>query len=126
MDYEEQYREALDRAKRLYEKGTITESIGYIFPELKESEDEKFRNNCIHFLELQKSHHASTIEIDKCINWLETLNENRFVYVVTRCEEHSDYVEAVFLNKEKAEAYCEQFNKNEECYRRHITKAKID
>ena len=37
----------------------------------KESEDEKIRKNCIHFLELQKEHHASTIEIDKCIAWLE-------------------------------------------------------
>ena len=37
----------------------------------KESEDERIRKNCIHFLELQKEHHASTIEIDKCIAWLE-------------------------------------------------------
>lgn len=40
MNYEQRYKEALERAKRLYEKGTITESLGYIFPELKESEDD--------------------------------------------------------------------------------------
>lgn len=35
-------------------------------------EDEKIRQNCIHFLNLQKSHHASTFEIDECIDWLES------------------------------------------------------
>ena len=33
----------------------------------------------------------------------------RKVYVVVRCEEHSDYVERVFVDKEKADAYCKQF-----------------
>ena len=41
MDYEKAYKEALERARKLYEKGTITESLNYIFPELKESEDER-------------------------------------------------------------------------------------
>ena len=41
----------------------------------KESENERIRKNCIHFLELQKSHHASTVEIDECIAWLEKQGE---------------------------------------------------
>ena len=43
MDYEKKYKEALERAKKLYEQGTITETLSYIFPELKESEDERIR-----------------------------------------------------------------------------------
>ena len=43
MDYEKKYKEALGRAKKLYEQGTITESLGYVFPELKESKDERIR-----------------------------------------------------------------------------------
>lgn len=43
-------------------------------------------------------------------------------YVVTRCEEHSDYVESVFFDENKAQAYCDQFNGNENEYARHITK----
>lgn len=61
------YDEAIERAKKLYGNG-ITEEI---FPELKESQDEKIRKNCIHFLELQKQHHAATFEIEECIAWLE-------------------------------------------------------
>ena len=39
MDYEKLYKEALERAKKLYEQGTITESLNYIFPELKEMDE---------------------------------------------------------------------------------------
>ena len=61
------YDESIERAKKIYGNG-ITEEI---FPELKESQDEKIRKNCIHFLELQKQHHAATFEIEECIDWLE-------------------------------------------------------
>lgn len=47
------------------------------------------------------------------------------VYVVTRCEEHSDYVERVFVNKRKAEEYCAPYNENEHCYSRDITEIDI-
>lgn len=47
------------------------------------------------------------------------------VYVVTRCEEHSDYVEEVFFDIEKAEQYCAKYNSNDDDYRRHITKVNI-
>lgn len=63
----EAYDEAIERAKKLYGNG-ITEEI---FPELKEDDFERIRKNCIHFLELQKQHHAATFEIEECIDWLE-------------------------------------------------------
>ena len=65
------YDEAIERAKKLYGNG-ITEEI---FPELKESDDERIKKNCIHFLELQKQHHAATFEIEECIAWLEKQGE---------------------------------------------------
>ena len=46
------------------------------------------------------------------------------VYVVTRCEEHSDYVEEVFYDKVKAEEYCNKFNQDENNYQRDITEIK--
>ena len=47
------------------------------------------------------------------------------VYVVTRSEEHSDYVEAVFLSKDKAEEYCKPYNEDENRYARNITQIEI-
>ena len=63
------YDEAVERAKKIYGNGIAEE----IFLELKEKEydDERIRKNCIHFLELQKQHHAATFEIEECITWLE-------------------------------------------------------
>ena len=61
------YDKAVERAKKLYGNGITKE----IFPELKEDDTERIRKNCIHFLELQKQHHAATFEIEECIAWLE-------------------------------------------------------
>jgi len=43
----QRYDEALKRAKKLYEQGTITESLSYVFPELKEREDYRKPNGGI-------------------------------------------------------------------------------
>ena len=61
------YDEAIERAKKIYGNCIIER----IFPELKECDDERIKKNCIHFLELQKQHHAATFEIEECIDWLE-------------------------------------------------------
>ena len=61
------YDKAIERAKKIYGNGIIER----IFPELKEGDDERIKKNCIHFLELQKQHHAATFEIEECIAWLE-------------------------------------------------------
>ena len=60
-------------------------------------------------------------------NLLDSLQEElaSTAYVVTRCEAHSDYVEEVFFDKDKAQEYCDQFKGNENEYARHITKVKV-
>jgi hypothetical protein len=78
------YDEALEKAKGIIkyykecnrDEASI-EDLKTIFPELQESEDERIRKNCIHFLELQKSHHASTVEIDECISWIDKQGEQK-------------------------------------------------
>lgn len=73
MDYEKEYKGALDRAKKLYEQGTITESLSYVFPELKESEEEKIVRCLLNYF-----HHVryngldlKDTNVDKVIAWLE-------------------------------------------------------
>ena len=48
----------------------------------KESEDERIMRNLIHFLELQKAHHADTSEIDECISYLERQKEQKPIFRV--------------------------------------------
>ncbi len=49
----------------------------------------------------------------------------RSLYIVMRCEEHSDYVEKVFVDKGKAIAYCEQYNSNPREYSRTIEEMEV-
>lgn len=63
----------------------------------------------------------------KIIDTLEVKEiQKKSLYVVTRCEEHSDYVEKAFFSKEKAENYCKQFEGNEDAYGRDITEIEVD
>ena len=59
------------------------------------------------------------------IDSLEVKELAPIAYVVTRCEEHSDYVEEVFFDEDKAQAYCDKFKGNENEYARHITTVKV-
>lgn len=47
------------------------------------------------------------------------------IYVVTRSEEHADYVEKAYTKKSSAEAYCEQFNNDDDSYHRDITEIQL-
>lgn len=49
----------------------------------------------------------------------------RIIFVVTRCERHSDYVEQVFLTKKNAEEYCNKYNNDKNEYTRCITRVKV-
>lgn len=49
----------------------------------------------------------------------------RRLYIVQRCEEHSDYVEKVFVDKVKAIAYCENYNSNPREYSRTIEEMEV-
>lgn len=48
------------------------------------------------------------------------------IYVVTRSEEHCDYVEAAYHNREDAEKHCSRFNGKEDEYHRDITEVKLE
>ena len=85
MNYEEKYKEALERVKALIETNTSDalfhlKDIESIFPELKESEDERIRKWCIsHFKAavLVTKNNAEYKEYlnNKVIPWLEKQGE---------------------------------------------------
>ena len=51
--------------------------------------------------------------------------EPKELYVITRSEEHADYVEKVFTDECKAIAYCLQFKADENSYQRDMTTVKL-
>jgi len=85
MDYKEKYEQALDRARKIhnqtefdYEKGMMEE----IFPELKESEDEKIRKVLIDYFNRYKEQEECGINTffeiptDNILAWLEKQGNN--------------------------------------------------
>ena len=52
-------------------------------------------------------------------------NNPRRLYIVMRCEEHSDYVDKVFVDKDKAIDYCNQYNSNPREYSRTIEEMEV-
>lgn len=78
MNYEEKYKQALDRAKERYSACSAPALLEYIFPELKESEEEKMRKWCIsHFKEcinvIKDNDEYKKYLNNKVIPWLEKL-----------------------------------------------------
>ena len=58
----------------IFPKGKTTWE-GFVPPYEFKNENGRIKKNCIHFLELQKQHHAATFEIEECIAWLENQSE---------------------------------------------------
>lgn len=86
------YDEALKKTSAAHkdEDRHLKATLERIFPELKEDDDERIKKNCIHFLELQKQHHAATFEIEECIDWLEKQGEQKPTIEMKSAEESLD------------------------------------
>lgn len=80
MNYEQEYKAALERAEILKKTCGSTAVIGWcehIFPELKESEDEKIRKVLVRWFEVgaRGSETFNGISTDKILAWLEKQKE---------------------------------------------------
>lgn len=80
MDYKEKYKEALERCKKefnfnnlAYSHEEIKQRLERVFPELKESEDEKIRKYLIDVV----NDYCKGSEHDGCIAWLEKQGEQK-------------------------------------------------
>jgi len=76
MDYEKKYKNALEWARQVMngETGFIREEVEEVFPELKESEDEKIRQKLIKLVKMSSEVGGFALhkwEADKMLAWLE-------------------------------------------------------
>ena len=67
----EAYDLALERAKKLYEQGTITESLSYVFPQLKKLGDGEVRKE---IMQLIQGMHDADPRKERWLAWLEKQN----------------------------------------------------
>jgi len=79
MNYEQKYKDALERAKKLYGQGTITESLCFVFPELNEKGyGERIRKELIEHIKANKESDYvlfKKFSPDDVIAWLEKQNK---------------------------------------------------
>ena len=75
MDYKEKIKEA----KRLYETANADQKyvLESLFPEIRESEDEKIRKEIISFLQLPHPQFIGERKQEKWIAWLEKMGEQK-------------------------------------------------
>ena len=82
MDYEQKYKEALERARSIHKDALINDNsvkakhCELIFPELKESEDERIRKQIISFLKEFEHDHYRSLDFSSWIAWLEKQGNN--------------------------------------------------
>ena len=81
MDYEQKYKEALEKAQKALEvcgtdKCETARQIFSLFPELKESEDERIRKEILQSIR----DNMVVIHKDKCIAWLEKQGEQKSIW----------------------------------------------
>ena len=84
MDYEKKYKDALERAREMIDsKKTFIgkECLEHIFPELRESEDERIRKNLIRMVNNVRNDSTEKgyydIPFDEYISWLEKQKEQK-------------------------------------------------
>ena len=100
MNYKEKYNEALERAKKLH--GTVAagrDFLAEIFPELRESDDERIRKGIIRFLNSEQAEGIFTYEARQSwLAWLEKMSEENIKKI--RSEEYTKgYTDAIKANK---------------------------
>lgn len=101
MDYEKKYKEALERAK-YYREGIPDRKLengenilDYIFPELKESEDERIRREMIEIIKNEAHEFPSSVIANKSnswIAWLEKQGEQKEKEYITITQKILDYI----------------------------------
>lgn len=85
MDYKEKYEQALERARMInngedvdVEAGTTT--CEYIFPELKEDEDERIRKTLIEYFNVYPKDYYGALKKSHIIAWLEKQGKQKVSY----------------------------------------------
>ena len=126
MDYEKKFKDAFERAKKVIEyykkhhrcDEASIEDLECVFPELKESEDEKIRKTIIRVFEAKKDENIEKclgVYIDDILSWLE---KQKAVDVIDKEErEFADNVDS--YRKDMDEFYKKGYNAGREAEKQY-------
>lgn len=96
MDYEKAYKEALERAKGLIDFCSDSElkTLENVFPELRESEDERVRKGILHLIGCASEQEwcKANVSIGEVQTWLEKQTEQNLANSAKICKDESNIV----------------------------------
>lgn len=99
--YEKKYKEALERAEGVIEQNPLMEylkkGIEYIFPELKESEDERIRKTLIEYFNAYPKDYYGELKKSHILAWLEKQGDKCFVNFDEAEKEKYDFVSGQYI-----------------------------
>lgn len=110
MNYEEKYKEALEKAREIYKEDFKAMWLKNLFPELKENEDEKIRKQILSFLKEFECDHYRNLDFSSWIAWLEKQGE----CVIDCPQNHQD------SNRPSGGIVLEDFNGGEGFYKLNL------
>lgn len=108
--YEQKYKEALEKAREIYKEDFKAMWLENLFPELKESEDEKIRKQILSFLKEFECDHYRNLDFSSWIAWLEKQGE----CVIDCPQNHQD------SNRPSGGIVLEDFNGGEGFYKLNL------
>ena len=109
MDYKKEYKAALERCREFYAKlgnKQLKEEVEDIFPELKESEDDKIRKWIIAYLENRVMNTSITDEKDNCLDAIKWLEKQGKIF--TKKDVDDAYLKGVCDTKQEIEKQGEE------------------
>jgi len=136
MEYEKKYKDALERASKLRVQNpfdTVSQMMEHIFPELKESEDEKIRKSLMDFFDSanqvgENPMYEYGIQTDEIIKYLEKQGEQKSTDNLTPQEAMDVAVAKCFDEQKSADSYCQKnckgFQETGKCFADGDCKAK--
>ena len=108
MDYEKKYKDVLEKIRKEYDRIRYLSSteardmyiaLGEIFPELKESEDERIRKNIISWLKNAEGQTIPINEYNSAIAWLEKQGKPKDYHKLYNEIAKSDWFKKAYVGK---------------------------
>lgn len=113
MDYEKAYKKALERAKKVHKYSSDIAEIKRmedIFPELKESEDEKIRKAQLDYWRSVGGKEWHGVPVQKVIAWLEKQGEKKEINPTLQEKERMDDAFTKMMLKPQVDGFDAELN----------------
>lgn len=130
MNYEKAYKEAIERAKNVLNGKAIDREPGtripeYIFPVLRDSEDERIRKEILEYFQQFENEELRGVNISDWIYWLEKQGESKFEQCIQEGDEIVTNEDGTHFNISQLERVSQKATDTKETAKEFLKSANI-